>query len=52
MNEHVDGDTDPGISPEFKNHLPSCNPSQILVNNARRTITLCKKGNRYRTPVS
>lgn len=51
LNEYVDGEIDPGICAEFEKHLAGCNPCQVVIDNIRKTITLCKDGKPYELPV-
>ena len=44
LNEYVDGTVDPAICEEFEKHMAGCNPCQVVVDNIRKTITLCKNG--------
>lgn len=50
LNEYVDGPIDPGVCRDFERHLAGCNPCQIVVDNIRRTITLCRAGEVYELP--
>jgi hypothetical protein len=50
LNEYVDGNVEPGVCDEFKEHLAGCNPCQIVVDNVRQTITLFKAGKPYELP--
>ena len=52
LNEYVDGTIDPAICKEFERHLAGCNPCQVVVDNIRKTIILCKEGKAYELPVS
>lgn len=51
LNEYVDGTVDPAICEEFEKHMAGCNPCQVVVDNIRKTITLCKEGQPYEMPV-
>ena len=51
LNEYVDGTVDPAICEEFEQHMAGCNPCQVVVDNIRQTITLCKEGQPYELPV-
>jgi anti-sigma factor RsiW len=44
LNDYVDGDLDPAIYEEFREHLSDCGPCQIVIDNIRQTITLYKSG--------
>jgi hypothetical protein len=50
MNEYVDGQVDSAVCQEFQRHLAGCNPCQVVVDNIRQTITLCKDGQAYEIP--
>jgi anti-sigma factor RsiW len=50
LNDYVDGDIDPAVCEEFRQHLSGCNPCQIVVDNIRKTITLYKEGQAYPLP--
>jgi hypothetical protein len=51
LNEYVDGTIDPGICEGFEQHLAGCNPCQVVIDNIRQTITLCKAGQPYDLPL-
>lgn len=50
LGEYVDGTLDAAICDEFRKHLESCNPCEIVVDNVRQTITLYKAGDPYELP--
>ncbi len=50
LNEYVDGNEAAPLCEEFKRHLAGCQPCQVVVNNMRQTILLCKDGRRYEIP--
>lgn len=50
LNEYVDGNVDAPICAEFKRHLEGCSPCQVVVNNMRQTILLCKDGQTFEIP--
>ena len=50
LNEYVDGQIDPAICDEFKEHLAGCNPCQVVVDNIRSTIALYRDGQPYEMP--
>lgn len=50
LNEYVDGTLDPAVCKSFEGHLAGCNPCQIVVDNIRKTITLCKNGQPFEMP--
>jgi len=51
LNEYVEGTVDPAICEEFERHMAGCNPSQVVVDNIRKTIALSKEGEPYELPV-
>ena len=51
LNDYVDGQIDPGICEDLEKHLAGCNPCRIVVDNIRKTITLCKDGKPYELPI-
>lgn len=50
LNEYVDGELDPGVCEEYRQHLANCDPCQVVVDNIRGTITLYKNGEPYPLP--
>ncbi len=40
LNDYVDGKADPKVCEELKEHLATCNPCKVVVDNIRKTITL------------
>lgn len=50
LNEYVDGKVDSPACQEFQKHLAGCNPCQVVVDNIRQTIVLCKDGQAYELP--
>ncbi|MBI3890020.1 MAG: zf-HC2 domain-containing protein [Candidatus Wallbacteria bacterium] len=42
LNEYVDGEIDPGVCEEYREHLDNCDPCQVVVDNIRKTIELCR----------
>jgi anti-sigma factor RsiW len=52
LNEYVDGNEDAPMCAEFKRHLAGCGPCQVVVNNVRQTILLCKDGQTFEIPDS
>jgi predicted anti-sigma-YlaC factor YlaD len=50
LNEYLDGKVDSSICQEFQQHLSDCNPCQVVVDNVRKTIKLCKDGQTYEIP--
>jgi len=51
INDYVDGEVDPSICDEFEEHLKWCNPCEVVVDNIRNTITLCKNGATVELPI-
>ncbi|MBK9140289.1 MAG: zf-HC2 domain-containing protein [Verrucomicrobia bacterium] len=51
LNDYVDGDLEPGVCEELRQHLVGCNPCQVVVDNIRKTITLYKAGQPYELPI-
>lgn len=52
LNEYVDGKLDAKICEEYRQHLESCNPCQVVIDNVRKTITLYKAGKPYELPLT
>jgi anti-sigma factor RsiW len=52
LNEYVDGAIDPAVCREFEQHMAGCNPCKVVVDNIRKTITLCKEGQAYELPLA
>jgi len=52
LNDYVDGTVDPALCAEFEQHMAGCNPCQVVVDNVRKTITLCKNGQPFELPVA
>ncbi len=50
LSDYVDGDIDPAICDEFRDHLAGCNPCRVVVDNIRQTISLYRGGERYEMP--
>lgn len=50
LNEYVDGEVDPAICDEFREHLAGCSPCQVVVDNIRNTISLYRSGQPYEMP--
>ena len=51
LNDYVDGDIDPEICDEFKEHIAHCNPCEVVIDNIRKTITLYKSGEPCEIPL-
>lgn len=43
INEYIDGELDPSICDDFRNHLEECCPCRIMVDTIKNTITLYQK---------
>jgi hypothetical protein len=52
LNLYVDGQIEPGICEQFRDHLAACNPCKVVVDNVRHTITLFKAGKPFELPAS
>jgi anti-sigma factor RsiW len=50
LNEYVDGTIDPAFCKSFEEHMASCNPCQVVVDNIRQTITLYRAGQPHALP--
>ncbi|MBI4865323.1 MAG: zf-HC2 domain-containing protein [Candidatus Wallbacteria bacterium] len=50
LNEYVDGEIDPGICDEYREHLDRCDPCQVVVDNIRKTITLYRDAEEFELP--
>lgn len=50
LNEYIEGNEAAPLCEEFKRHLSQCQPCQVVVNNMRQTILLCKDGRQYEIP--
>ena len=50
LNDYLDGQVDTAVCKEFQKHLAGCNPCQVVVDNVRKTIVLCKNGQVYEIP--
>ena len=50
LNDYVDGMVDPAVCEEFEQHMAGCNPCHVVVDNIRKTITLCKEGQPCKLP--
>ncbi len=44
MNEFVDGNLQPGVCDELREHLKGCDPCRVVVDNIRNTVTIYKNG--------
>jgi len=51
LSDYVDGTIDPRLCEQFEQHMAGCNPCQVVVDNIRKTITLCKEGKPYELPI-
>lgn len=52
LNEYVDGTLDPGVCEDLQRHLSGCNPCQVVVDNIRQTITVCRHGQAVEIPAA
>ena len=52
LNEYVDDKLDAKICEEYRQHLESCNPCQVVIDNIRKTITLYKADQPYPLPAA
>jgi len=50
LGDYIDGDMEPALCEEFREHLVDCNPCEIVVDNLRQTITLYKAGEQVELP--
>jgi len=50
LNEYVDGDLPPGECEDLQRHLKGCNPCQVVIDNIRHTITICRDGEPLELP--
>lgn len=44
LNHYVDGETRSGLCKAIQEHLADCKGCQIVIDNIRQTITLCRVG--------
>lgn len=44
LSDYVDGEVDPAICRDLREHLEGCTPCEIVIDNIRRTITLYRSG--------
>jgi len=50
LNDYLDGAESSALCQEFQRHLRDCPACQVVVDNVRHTILLCKDGQTYEIP--